>query len=89
MYNMVISFINMTSLNKIKKYFDTGFYNKAITYFSELDETNPSPQVLNVVAACYFRLGEYHTADIVLQQAEPPCPIIQVIYPYTRQTLVY
>lgn len=68
---MDISFINMTSLNKIKKYFDTGFYNKAIRYFSELDETNPSPQVLNVVAACYFRLGEYHKADIVLQQAEP------------------
>ena len=68
---IIWTFLYQHDFPKIKKYFDTGFYNKAITYFSELDETNPSPQVLNVVAACYFRLGEYHKADIVLQQAEP------------------
>lgn len=61
----------MPSLDKIKKYFDTGFYNKAITYFLELGDTHPSPQLLNVIAACYFRLGEYQNADSILQQAEP------------------
>ena len=61
----------MISLDKIVKYFEAGHYNKAISYFLEFDDINISPQVLNVVAACYFRIGEYRHADDLLQQAEP------------------
>ena len=89
MYNADISLTNMPSLDKIKKYFDTGFYNKAITYFLELDDTHPSPQLLNVVAACYYHLGEYHNADSILQQAEPSLSVIQAFYVYMRQIPVF
>ena len=88
MYNADISLTNMPSIDKIKKYFDTGFYNKAISYFLELDE----PIRLSLIecsSSMLFRLGEYHNTDSILQQAEPSLSIIQASYLYMRQIPVF
>lgn len=71
MYNTSQINSSMTSLDKILSFFESGLYNKAISLYSGIDDTALSPNLLNVVAACYFRLGEYLQADQLLQRAEP------------------
>ena len=62
----------MSSEVKILDFFKSGLFNQSISYYLSLPKSEQiQPGILNIVAASYFRIGEYNNANTCLEQAEP------------------
>ena len=51
--------------------FNQGKYHQAIATYSSIPEDDKSPFSDNIIAACFFRLGEFTKADQLLEKIEP------------------
>ena len=62
----------MSHDSKILNFFNSGLYSKAISYWkSKIAPSDETPTLINMIAACFFKLGEYSQAQTLLMRLEP------------------
>ena len=62
----------MNQENKVLESFNLGLYNKAISYYKdEISLDQASNRLINIIAACFFKLGEYSEAQLLLDRLAP------------------